>query len=90
MMQSHRMLVKRQVLTDKTEGEDLTRVRAAAHGKGINAYINMYKWFTGTTGMAITERMKNIMHPGTPKNEHEIFIFRGGLEGGDRRPYQGA
>ena len=60
------------VLIDKTEGEALTRVRAAAHGKGISAYMNLYKWFTGTTGMAVAERMRRIMTPVTPKHESDI------------------
>ena len=60
------------VLIDTTEGEALTRVGAAAHGKGINAYMNLYKWFTGTTGMAVTERMRKIMTPVTPKHESDI------------------
>ena len=60
------------VLIDKTEGEALTRVRAAAHGKGISAYMNLYKWFTGTTGMAVTECMRKIMTPITPKHESDI------------------
>ena len=34
--------------------------------------MNLYQWFTGTTGMAVTERMKKIVTPATPKNESDI------------------
>ena len=34
--------------------------------------MQLYKWFTGTTGMAIGERMKRIMSPSAPKHESEI------------------
>ncbi len=60
------------VLIDKAEGEALTRIRGVKEGEGIEAYLAVYKWFTGTTGMQITERMKNIMMPNTPKNEADI------------------
>ena len=39
---------------------------------GIMGYIEVYKWFTETTGLAMTERMKTIMTPTPPKKEEDI------------------
>ena len=47
-------------------------MRAAAKGEGISAYMNLYKWFTGTAGMAVSERIKKLMSPAPPKQESEI------------------
>ena len=48
------------------------KVRAAGKVEGIDAYMNLYNWFTGTTGLAIGERMRRIINPNTPKNESEL------------------
>ena len=60
------------VLVDKTEGETLTRVRAVMQGQGVKEYMNLHRWLTGTTGMAISQRVKHLVHPNTPNKESEI------------------
>ena len=60
------------LLTDHTEGEAALRVRGCTPGMGCKAYMTVYKWFMGVSGQAVTERMKKIMSPTTPKSEAEI------------------
>ena len=60
------------LLMDKTEGEAALRVRGCNPGQGIKAYMVVYKWFMGTSGQAVTDRMKRLMSPATPKAESEI------------------
>ena len=57
------------ILRDKCEGEALTRVRAASQGMGIKAYTLVYKCFMVTSGMAISERVKQVITPNPPKSE---------------------
>ena len=57
------------VLMDKCEGEALTRVRSVMNNDGIMEYVEVFKWFTETTGLAMSERMKTIMTPNPPKKE---------------------
>ena len=35
-------------------------------------YMRVYLWFAGTTGLALTEKTRMLMHPTPPKHEHEI------------------
>ena len=60
------------LLMDKTEGEAALRIRGCNPGQGIKAYMVMYKWFMGTSGQAVTDRVKKLMTPGTPKTEADI------------------
>ena len=60
------------ILMDKCEGEALTRVRSVTNNDGIMEYMEVFKWFTETTGLAMTERMKTIMTPTPPKKEEDI------------------
>jgi hypothetical protein len=60
------------VLVDKTEGEAMIRVKSVEEGQGLLAYQRMYKWFSGTTGLALTERTKMVMSPVQPRREDEI------------------
>ena len=57
------------LLMDRTEGEAALRVRGCRPGMGCKAYMTIYKWFMGVSGQAVTERMKKIMSPNTPKSE---------------------
>merc|ERR1711895_354623 len=41
-------------------------------GEGIQAYMRVYLWFAGTTGLALTEKTRMLMHPTPPKSEYEI------------------
>ena len=38
----------------------------------MDTYVNVYKWFTGTSGMAIGERVEKIVSPSAPKNEADL------------------
>ena len=60
------------VLVEKSEGEAALRVNSGKPGSGLEAYQRIYLWFAGTSGLAITERTKHIMHPNPPKHESEI------------------
>ena len=60
------------VLVDKTDGEAALRIRACKPGEGTRAYMLIYKWFTGASGQAMTERVRKLMSPGTPKSEDLI------------------
>ena len=60
------------LLMDKCEAEALTRVRACPAGEGLMAYRAVYKWFMGVSGQAISDRIRKLMSPATPKVEHEI------------------
>ncbi len=60
------------VLMDKTEGEAWTSVKAVVSGSGLEAYMKLYKWFTGTTGLGITEKARRVMSPTPPKSEADM------------------
>ena len=60
------------LLTDKTEGEAAIRVRGCSIGDGVEAYMTVYKWYTGTSGQAISDRIRRLMSPGAPKSESDI------------------
>ena len=40
------------VLVEKTEGDAALRVNSGEPGDGIRAYMRVYLWFAGTTGLA--------------------------------------
>ena len=60
------------VLMDKTEGEAWLRVKSVVSGNGQEAFVKLYKWFTGTSGQGLSERARAIMAPTPPKSEGEI------------------
>ena len=60
------------VLVEKTEGEAALRVNSGEPGEGMQAYMRVYLWFAGTTGLALTEKTRVLMHPTAVKHEHEI------------------
>ena len=60
------------ILMDKAEAEALTRVRACPVGEGLEAYKTVYKWFTGVSGQAISDKIRKLMAPSTPKAEQDI------------------
>ena len=60
------------VLVEKTEGEAALRVNSGEPGEGIQAYMRVYLWFAGITGLALTEKTQLIMHPTPAKHDHEI------------------
>ena len=56
----------------RSEGEAALRVNSGELGQGFMAYQRIYLWFAGTTGLALSQRMTNLMNPAPPKHEHEI------------------
>ena len=60
------------VLVEKTEGDAALRVNSGEPGQGMEAYMRVYLWFAGTTGLALTEKTRVLMHPTPVKHEHEI------------------
>ena len=60
------------LLVEKTEGDAALRVNSGTPGQGLQAYMRVYLWFAGTTGLALTEKTRMLMHPTPPKHEHEI------------------
>merc|ERR1712175_54160 len=57
------------VLVEKTEGDAALRVNSGEPGQGIQAYMRVYLWFAGTTGLALTEKARLLMHPNPVKHE---------------------
>ena len=47
-------------------------MRSVNPGEGIRAYFTLHKWFTETTGLALSEKMKAVMTPTPPKTEGDI------------------
>merc|ERR1712240_221061 len=60
------------VLVEKTEGDAALRVNSGEPGQGIQAYMRVYLWFAGTTGLALMEKTRVLMHPTPVKHESEI------------------
>ena len=60
------------VLMDKTEGDAWLRVKSVISGRGLEAFVRIYKWFAGTSGMGLSERARVIMAPTAPKSEGDI------------------
>merc|ERR1712240_843522 len=60
------------VLVEKTEGDAALPVNSGEPGEGMQAYMRVYLWFAGTTGLALTEKTRVLMHPNPVKHEHEI------------------
>ena len=44
------------VLVEKTDGDAALRVNSGEPGEGLEAYMRVYLWFAGTTGLALTEK----------------------------------
>ena len=59
--------MKRVIMLDTSESEALTRVRACPVGEGLQAYRAVYKWFMGVSGQAISDKIRKLMAPTTPK-----------------------
>ena len=53
----------------RQNGDACLHVRAFDIGEGITAYVKVYKWFMGTSGMGLSEKAHQIMAPTAPKLE---------------------
>ena len=60
------------VLVEKTDGDAALRVNSGEPGEGLEAYMRVYLWFAGTTGLALTEKTRVLMHPTPVRHEYEI------------------
>merc|ERR1711951_68045 len=60
------------VLVEKTDSDAALRVNSGEPGEGLEAYMRVYLWFAGTTGLALTEKTRILMHPTLVKYEYEI------------------
>ena len=60
------------VLQMKTEGDAVVRVQSGEPGEGIQAYMRIYVWFAGTTGLALSAKSAVLMNPTPVKHEYEI------------------
>ena len=60
------------VLVEKTEGDAALRVNSGEPGEGLSAYMRIYLWFAGTTGLALSIKTQAIMNPAPVKHESEI------------------
>ena len=56
----------------KTEKEAWLKVKSVVSGNGLEAFVKLYNWLTGTSGKGLSERARAIMAPTTPKSEGDI------------------
>ena len=59
-------------MVEKTEGEAALRINSSEPGEGLEAYQKVYLWFAGTTGLALSERTRMLIHPEAPKREEDV------------------
>ena len=59
------------VLMDKTTGEAYLRVKSVEAGDGIEAFVKIYKWYMGTSGMGLQDKARQIMAPIPPSQKEK-------------------
>ena len=60
------------VLMDKAEGEAVTRLKSRKSGEGVMAYMLIYKWYSSSSGQALSDKTARGMAPPVPKTEADI------------------
>ena len=60
------------ILVDKTASEAKLKVDAVEAGEGIMAFQNLYLWFSGTSGEAISWKTAKVMNPTPVKKEEDL------------------
>ena len=60
------------MLVEKTEGDAALRVISEEPEEGVQAYMRVYLWFAVTTGLALTEKTRALMHPPPVRHGYEI------------------
>ena len=60
------------ILSAKCDGEAAIKVLTVTSGDGLKAYQEIYKWYTGTSGMAMTKRTENLMSPRAAKDDKDF------------------
>ena len=61
-------------MVDKTKrgSEAAQRVATVEPGQGILAFMKIYAWYAGTTGLALKRRTEMVMSPPAPSREEDI------------------
>ena len=57
---------------EKTEGDAALRIISGEPGVGVQANTRVYLWFAVTTGLALTEKTRALMHPPPVRHGYEI------------------
>ena len=62
------------ILVEKTKrgSEAAQRVATVELGQGILAFMKVYAWYAGTTGLALKRRTEMVMSPPAPSREEDI------------------
>ena len=60
------------VLLGKAVGTVSTKVTNGEAKGGIHVYTEVYKWFTETSGLGLTEQARKLLHADPVKQETEI------------------
>ena len=61
-------------MVEKTKqgSEAAQRVATVQPGQGILAYMKIYTWYAGTTGLALKRRTEMVMNPPAPTRDEDI------------------
>ena len=62
------------ILVDKIEGEARSVMLSVNKGEGVKAWAKIWRWFTRTSGLGMSERRERIMRPDPPKKEQELVV----------------
>ena len=61
------------ILMEKTTGESGLKVKSVDIDKGLHAYFKIYWWFVRTSGIAIQELSRKVMHPEAIVKEEKMM-----------------
>ena len=60
------------VLSEKTTGEALLRVKGVEQGQGMEAYRRLHQWFGKQADMGLAELRQRVIRPNQAKREDDI------------------
>ncbi len=60
------------ILVDKEEKEAHDKIKMAHKGEGVDAYGDLYSWFSDVSGLGLAEQARMLMHPSPPKKETDL------------------
>ena len=60
------------ILSDKSSGEALDRIKSAPEGEGLWAYVKVHHWFCKASEQGRINRRIALTNPATCKHEYEI------------------
>ena len=58
---------------EKTSGESGLKVKSVDIDEGLHAYFKIYWWFVRTSGIAIQELSRKVMHPEAIVKEEKMM-----------------